>query len=57
MRNVILKIEQLSQAYYPIIRNFPLIKEFSMKRLQLQQPLHSKIEEEKRGDFIIEKRR
>jgi hypothetical protein len=51
MKNTISKIEQLSQKYYPIIRNFPLIKEFSIKRLR--HSFNAKVEEEKTKNFII----
>lgn len=51
MKNTILKIEQLSKKYYPIIKNFSIIEEFSIKRLQYQ--LNLKIEKEKIRKFII----
>ena len=51
MKGICLKIEQISKKYYSIIKNFPVIQECSVKRLQ--HKLHLRLEEEKIGKFII----
>jgi len=51
MKNICLKVEQITKKYYLIIKNFPVIQECLVKRLQ--HKLHLRLEKEKIRKFII----